>query len=259
MATRGIGWILAAVGGLLGGGTASPQEAAERPERPNQTTLVRTWQEGVPIRVRVPLATDTHEVMSAVTFPEGGIQAAITGWSPNALTAIQKGSILFLRLARKSEGQLNVIGDSGTHYLLYLEAVAPEDRGAYDAYLKIVRPDHPSPKPREAGPERGKLRGPLELIRAMRMGESRQGTRILRARGEVLYSSQELQLRLLFVYEEPGAWGRIYEVRNLSDRKFALDASRFRAAEGTLLLSALRENLIPPGGVSRLYTVYWRP
>jgi hypothetical protein len=201
--------------------------------------------------------------MSAISFPETGIQAAVTGWGPNTLTAIQKGSFLFLRLSRKTEGQLSVIGDSGTAYLLKLEAVDPKDPGSYDAYVKIVRPSVPTPasgtKAQASAPERGKPRGGLELIRAMRMGDRREGARVLRAKGETLYSGYDVELRLLFVYEESSLVGRIYEVRNLSARKLALDASRFRAQEGTLILSGLRENVIPPGGSSRLYTVFWRP
>jgi hypothetical protein len=253
---------------LAGGGSAYPQEEKRSPapavsSRDTGTPPeVRLWKEGATIRIRVPLATESHEVMSAVAFPETGIQAAVTGWSQNTLTAIQKGNFLFLRLSRKSEGQLNVIGDSGTHYLLYLETADAKDPSGYDPFVKIVRPGEPSKAPgkaREAGPDRGKPRGALDLIRSMRLGEPREGARVLRAKGEVLYSGYDVELRLLFVYEESSYVGRIYEVRNLSGRKLALDASRFRAAEGALILSALRENVIPPGGISRLYTVFWRP
>lgn len=258
--------LLAAAASVLFGGRAYPQDPKEH-QLPNpihlasKTPLIRTWEEGVPIQIRVPVASDTHEVMSAVAFPESGIQAAITGWGQSTLTAIQKGSFLFLRLSRKSEGQLSVLGESGTHYLLYLEAVDPKDPGAYDSYVKVVRPSILAAKPTpvaRGSADRGKPRGALELVRAMRLGESREGARILRAKGETLFSGYDIELRLLFVYEESSYVGRIYEVRNLSGRKLALDASRFRPQEGILILSALRENLIPPGGVSRLYTVFWR-
>jgi hypothetical protein len=268
MAKNRRGWLLAALAGVLGGGAAYPQDEKEaRPTLPSVTParapLVRVWEEGVPVRIRVPVATEAHEVMSAIAFPEGGIQAAITGWGQNTLTAIQKGSFLFLRLSKKSEGQVSVIGESGIHYLLYIEAADPQVPDRYDAFVKIVRPGAENPKagakPQTAAPDRGKPRGALDLIRAMRLGEPREAARILRANGETLYSGYDIELRLLFVYEESAFVGRIYEVRNLSGRKLAIDASRFRPKEGTLILSALRENVIPPGGVSRLYTVYWRP
>ena len=251
---------------LAGGSAGYPQDEtcpAAPAAIPARAPLVRNWEEGVPLRIRVPVASPAREVMSAIAFPETGIQAAITGWGPNTLTSIQRGNILFLRLAQKTEGQLSAIGDSGTHYLLYLEAADPQDPSAYDAYVKIVRPSadagKPGAKAQAGGGDRGKPRGALDLIRAMRLGEPREGARILRTKGEVLYSGYDIELRLLFVYEESSYVGRIYEVRNLAVRKLALDASRFRAAEGVLILSALRENVIPPGGVSRLYTVYWRP
>jgi len=240
-----------------------PSEALPAPSREPRPSEARVWKEGVPIRIRVPLANESHEVLSAVSFPETGIQAAVTGWSQSTLTAIQKGGFLFLRLSRKSEGQLSVIGESGTHYLLYLESAEAQPSDAYDAFVKIVRPatdqGKPASRPREGAPERGKPRGALDLIRSMRLGDAREGARILRAKGEILYAGQDLELRLLFVYEEPSYVGRIYLVRNLSCRKLALDASRFRPAEGTLILSALRDNVISPGGDSRLYTVFWRP
>jgi hypothetical protein len=258
--------VLVGLGCLVGGGVAHPQDESRSPgpaALPAKAPLVRVWEEGVPIKVRVPVATPAREVLSAVAFPESGIQAAITGWGPSTLTAIQKGNFLFLRLSQKTEGQLSAIGESGTHYLLYLEATDPQDPNSYDAYVKIVRPNvepaKAATKAREGAPDRGKPRGALDLIRAMRLGELREGARVLRAKGELLYSGTDIELRLLYVYEESSYVGRIYEVRNLSARRLALDASRFRPAEGTLILSALRENVIPPGGVSRLYTVFWRP
>jgi len=223
---------------------------------------VREWKEGAEIRLRVPLATESHELMCAVSFPETAIRSAVTGWGEGTLTSVQKGNFLFLRLSKRAEGQLNVIGESGTHYLLYLEAVDAKAPGGYDAFVKIIRPPptaEATPARKPANADRPKPKGALDLIRAMRLGAPRESTRILRAKGELVYSSSDVELRLLFVYQSSSYVGRIYEVRNLSDRKLALDASRFRAAGDDLVLSGLRENVIPPGGVSRLYTVFWRP
>jgi hypothetical protein len=223
---------------------------------------VREWKEGAQILLRVPLATESHELMCAVSFPETAIRSAVTGWGEGTLTSVQKGNFLFLRLGKRVEGQLNVIGESGIHYLLYLEAVDAKAPGGYDAFVKIVRPlppDGGEPARRLNQADRPKPKGALDLIRAMRLGARREGMRIRRAKGELVYSSPEVELRLLFVCQSSSYVGRIYEVRNLTDRKLALDASRFRAAGDDLVLSGLRENVIPPGGVSRLYSVYWRP
>lgn len=258
-------FLCTSLGLLLTLGAARAQEGvnAPGPSRPTEAaSQLREWKEGKEVRLRVPVASDTLELMSAVSFPETGIRSAVTGWGQSALTAIQKGNLLFLRLSKKAEGQLNVIGDSGTHYLLYLEAVDPKAPGGYDAFVKIVRPDQAtadSGKAQAGRHERPKPKGALDLIRVMRLGERREGTRILRAKGELVYSSDDVELRLLFVYEAPPYLGRIYEVKNRSARKLALDASRFRAEGVDLILSGLRENVIPPGGVSRLYTIFWRP
>src|SRR5687767_11083901 len=100
---------------LLAGGARGQETAAPHgPAMPPVTaTKTREWKEGVEIRLRVPLATETHEVMCAVAFPESAIRSAVTGWGENTLTSVQKGNFLFLRLSKRAEGQLNVIGESG--------------------------------------------------------------------------------------------------------------------------------------------------
>jgi hypothetical protein len=92
----------------------------------------------------------------------------------------------------------------------------------------------------------------------MRVGAHLEGARILRAKGEVLLVQPEIEIRLLFVYENAPYLGRIYEVRNLTSRKLALDASRFRALGETLILSGLRENIVPAGSSTRFYTIFWK-
>src|SRR5258706_9378007 len=113
--------------------------------------------------------------MTAVAFPETGIRSAVTGWGQSALTAIQKGNLLFLRLSKKAEGQLNVIGDSGTHYLLYLEAVDGKAAGGYDAFVKIVRPPAEGPDPplapKGTHAPRPQPKGTLDPVRLMRLGD----------------------------------------------------------------------------------------
>jgi hypothetical protein len=261
----GLPHILGALASVLlaGGARGQEPEASPRSAAPPRTLeRTREWKEGIEIRLRVPLATETHEVMCAVSFPESAIRSAVTGWGESTLTAIQKGSFLFLRLSKRAEGQLNVIGESGIHYLLYLEAVDATAPGGYDSFVKIVRPSPAAEGEalrKLAKGERAKPKGALDLIRSMRLGDRREGIRILRAKRELIYSSPDVDLRLLFVYQTSSYVGRVYEVRNLSGRKLAIDASRFRVAGDDLILSGLRENVIPPGGVSRLYTVFWRP
>ena len=256
-------FLLLGISTLAGANEQSAGLGAVAPQgEPRTSPRIMEWKEGSELRVRVPIATDKLEAMSTIAFPEDGIGAAVTGWAPSSITAVQKGGYLFLKLTKKSAGQLNVIGESGTHYLLYLEGVAPEDPAGYDSFVKITRPKQGAPAPaplaKAKSGDRPKPKGALELMRAMRVGARPEGARILRAKGEVLLVHPEIEIRLLFVYEHAPYVGRIYDVRNLTSRKLALDASKFRALGETLVLSGLRENVVSAGGSTRFYTVFWK-
>src|SRR5204863_5767127 len=83
--------------------------------RRRHTRSLRDWSSDV-------CSSDLRECMTTLSFPEESIETAVTGWGEGEITAIQKRGLLFLRLAKKTEGQLNVIGGSGTHYLFYLRS-----------------------------------------------------------------------------------------------------------------------------------------
>src|SRR5205823_1642634 len=59
------------------------------------------WNEGTAIPLRVPVAATGKEFMTSVSFPEEGIETAVTGWKDGEITAVQKRGLLFLRLAKK--------------------------------------------------------------------------------------------------------------------------------------------------------------
>ena len=236
-------------------GAGAAQAEASPPAKPPGLSV--EWREGLPIRVRVPVASASHQLMTTVAFPEETIEAAITGWGESDITAVQKRGLLFLRLAKKSEGQLNVLGGSGTHYLLYLTGVDDPASGAYDTYVRIrrdaVRAADPLPRPKEKRPT-----GSLELLQAMRLGLRPEGGKILRANRELAYESQAIEIRLLYVYDTGSYSGHVYEVTNRTGVRQAVDASRFRAKESRLILSGLRENLLEPKAATRLYSVFWK-
>jgi hypothetical protein len=216
------------------------------------------WKEGAAIQVRVPVATPAREFMTTLAFPEDTIETAITGWKDGEITAVQKRGLLFLRLAKKSEGQLSVIGGSGTHYLLHLRGVENPEPGLFDDYLKIARPG--IARPEAALPKRATHRpsGALELIQSMRLGLHPEGVKILRAKRELAYESQALEIRLLYVYDAQSYRGLIYEVTNPTGERQALDASRLRGKGTALILTALRENVLPAKSTTRLYAVTWK-
>ncbi len=82
------------------------QEKPRTPALPEQGTVPTTeaagsgveWKEGVPIPVRIPVASPAREFMTTVAFPEESIDMAITGWADGEITAVQKRGLLFLRL-----------------------------------------------------------------------------------------------------------------------------------------------------------------
>ncbi len=216
------------------------------------------WKEGTAIPLRVPVAATGKEFMTSVSFPEEGIETAVTGWKDGEITAVQKRGLLFLRLAKKSEGQLNVIGASGAHYLLYLKGVENPEAGSFDDYLKIQRKEdlRPSdPLPKRANHRPG---GALELIQAMRLGLHPEGVKILRAKRELAYESSTLEIRLVYVYDGQSYRGMIYDVKNLSEERQAVDSSHLRGQGTALILTALRENVIAPQATTRLYAVTWK-
>ena len=62
-------------------GSARAQEEGPGPSRPTEaSSQLREWKEGKEIRVRVPVASEPHELMSAVAFPEAALRSAVTGW-----------------------------------------------------------------------------------------------------------------------------------------------------------------------------------
>lgn len=227
------------------------------PGAPESAARSVEWKEGVAIQVRIPVATPTRELMTTIVFPEESIETAITGWGDGDITAVPKRGLLFLRLARKSEGQLNVIGASGTHYPLYLKGVGGAEPEEYDSYIRIRKKDEKPadaiPRPRAPRPTAS-----LELLQAMRLGLRPEGVRILRAKRELVYESSALEVRLVYVYDAQSYRGLIYEIRNTTNERQSVDASRLRGKGTALILTALRDNVLEPKTATRLYAVAWK-
>jgi hypothetical protein len=238
--------------------TVLPEGSASPSASPPAAARTVEWKEGVTIPVRVPVAGPSRELLTTLSFPEESIETAIAGWQEGEITAIQKRGLLFLRMTKRSEGQLNVIGSSGTHYLLLLQGIEPQDGATYDSYLKIRKKDPAGST--EALPKRTVRRpsGAVELLQAMRLGLHPEGVRILRAKRELALESPTLEIRLLYVYDGAAYRGYLYEVKNVSALRQAVDASRLRGKVTALVLSSLRENVLEPGSVTRLYALTWK-
>ena len=236
-------------------GKPPTKETAKAPQAAEEVLTV-AWKEGVAIRVRIPVAGPDRKCMTTIAFPEDKIETAVSGWGEE-LTAVDNGGRLFLRLSKKSEGELGVIGTSGTHYLLYLVGVEEPKPSAYDRYVRVTKADD---RPSNALPKRAQRRptGAIALLQAMRLGLRPEGGRILRAAGEPAFQSETIETSLAYVYQTPDFTGYIYDLENRTEVGQAVDASRIKAKQGTLVLSSLRENVVPARGKTRLYAVFWR-
>lgn len=192
-----------------------------------------------PIEVRVPVSTEKDHRTTVVTFPEESLEALVAGWNEGDLSVERRRENLFIKLLRKSEGDLHVLGGSGTLYRL---AVRPAE-GAGDGRVRILAP-------------RDKARGApeaIELIRTMRLGRRPAEGAVLQASG-ILYDSPEFSARMAYVYESTACRGFVVRVENVSADPRRLDLSRFVGRD--LVLAGAREMVVPPGGKTLLYLVF---
>lgn len=193
------------------------------------------------IEVRVPVSADGSNRATVVSFPEETLEALVAGWNENDLSIERRRENLFIKLLRRAEGDVHVLGGSGRLYRLAVRAA----EGAYDGRVQIL-----APKAKErATPE------PIELIRAMRLGR-RPAEGVVRQSDEVLYRSAEIAARLAYVYETLSYRGHVMRVENVSDAPVRLDPSRFVGRD--LVLAGAREMLLKPGEHTLLYLVFWK-
>lgn len=192
------------------------------------------------VEILVPVAGETKHVSTVVTFPEESIEALVAGWNEEDLSLERRRERLFVKLLRRAEGDLHVLGASGTLYRLYVRA----GEKVYDGQVRIVRPGKEPSKPTS-----------VDLIRAMRTGRVPEGATVRRAAG-VVRRDARAEWTARFVYDTDFHRGYVIEVRNLSDGPLRLDLSRFRG-EGLDLAGAGRL-VVEPGASTRIYLVYWK-
>ena len=194
-----------------------------------------------PIELRVPVTTDARHPATVVTFPEESLEALVAGWNEGDLSVERRRQNLFVKLLRRSEGDLHVLGASG---MLYRLAVRPSE-GAYDGQVRILPPAASG----RTEPE------PVELLRAMRLGRVPARGTVLRAE-EAVYESPEIAARMAYVYDAPSYRGFVVRVENVSARSQSLDPSRFVGRD--LVLVGARDLLLRPGERTLLYLVFWK-
>ena len=191
------------------------------------------------VEVRVPVSSDARHPAAVVSFPEESLEALVAGWNEGDLSIERRRENLFLKLLRRAEGDLHVLGASGTLYRL---SVKPAD-GAYDGRVRIVA----------ARPKAEREPAPLELIRAMRLGRKPPETSVLRAEGP-LYAGPDVAARAAYLYDASEYRGFVIRVENVSTSSVRLDPSRFSGK--LLVLAGAREMLLAPGAKTLLYLVF---
>lgn len=195
-----------------------------------------------PVELRIPVSGESQHRATVVTFPEDSLEALVAGWNEGDLSVERRGENLFLKLLRRAEGDLHVLGVSGRLYRL---TVRPAEGAAYDGHVRITAPprsEKPPPLP-EA----------IQLIRAMRLGRRPSQGEVRRAAG-LLHRTERIAVTLVYLYETDACRGYVARVENLSKEPVRLDPSRFTAPE--LALVGARETLLRPGEKTHLYLVF---
>lgn len=213
--------------------------ALQESNNPAQTRTV-LWNDSG-IAVRIPLSTPDWTAGTAILFPEESLDSIVVSWKEEALSLERNRNILFLKLLKPAEGEIHVLGGSGTLYRIWVKPVSPKD--PYDAQVRIERP-----APREKSPTPS-----LELIRAMRTRELPPGIQV-RSADQTLQRTPESEIQLRLLYDSPTYQGYTLVLRNTSRDPLRVDPSRF-TAEGLVLIGAA-EMLLPPGGETELYLIF---
>lgn len=194
-----------------------------------------------PIELRVPVSTDTEHRATVVTFPEESLEALVAGWNEGDLSIERRRENLFLKLLRKSQGDLQVLGASGT---LYRFSIVATD-GAYDGHVRLLPPKEQKRQVPES----------VELLRAMRLGRRPPEGAVLRA-DQPLTVAPGLAAKVAYVYESTTYRGFVVRIENTAGFAQRLDPSRFQSKD--LVLAGAREMLLPAGERTLLYLVFWK-
>lgn len=219
----------------------SAQEAAGR-------TVIHRAGESIPIAI--PLSDAARHRVTILSFPEP-VARAFVPWSEDDISIETDGREVVLKLLRAVEGDLAFRGRSGT---LYQIRVSMAKGGGEDDFVRIVLPKE---KPEASSLPAPVKSGAIELLRAMRLGEIPSNAKVTAAPESILHESTEVSVRPRLLYATESHDGLVLELLNRRrDGNFRVDLSQFTAER--LVLVGARELVIPPGGSTRLYLVFWK-
>lgn len=229
------------------------EESKEAPLNPRVPAREPLY-DGNPIVVNVPVSRNGSALVTVVQIPEETIKTILVHLDNEELSLEQNGSKIFIKLLKRSEGFLDVVGESETLYRLLIK---PVPGGMYDSTVKIlpaaIGNKAPNPKKVDARPRA--TPEALKLLRAMRLSEGLASADIA-SFDALLFRDEVVEARTLYIYETPTLVGYICRLSNLSDEALRLDLTRF-AGPG-LVASATRDFVLKAKGETILYFVYRR-
>ena len=180
-----------------------------------------------PVEIRVSVSSESVHRATVVRFPEDSLEALVAGWNEGDLSIERRRENLFIKLLRKAQGDIHVLGASGTLYRL---RIVPAEE-AYDGQVRLMLPKDA----RREVPES------IDLIRAMRLGRRPAQGSVLRT-DQSIHVSDGWDAKVLYVYESSTYRGFVVRVESLSAGPQRLDPSRFMARD--LVLVALFERWV---------------
>ncbi len=235
-----LAWLAVAVGAAI---------AQDSPAAGGSRTAA--LKDGEALRLRMAVATEDANRTTAVAFPEESIESVVSGWKDGDLSFEREKGTLILKLHRKAEGSLIVVGASGRQYRLYVEPAA--EGKDYDGHVRILGGIAADEKPKARA---GKAPGSLELVRAMRLSRRPDGGAVYEGSHETIVKTGGLEASLEWVYVTDAYVGYVLSAKNVLDRQASVDVTRLAADD--LVLAGSRDQTVDAGGVTKLYLVFWR-
>ena len=193
------------------------------------------------VEIRLPIADAEHHAACVITFPEDSIEAIVASWNEGDISLERRRECLFVKLLKKVEGDLHVVGASGTLYRLYLRPGVKD----VDAHVRIVKP----------ATEKRAAMTSIELVRAMRRGAAPDWATVKNCETP-LGSAGGCDYVGRYVYEATHYVGFVVELVNKADGPRRVDPSKFVAKD--LVLVGARETVVDAGKSTLLYLVFWR-
>jgi hypothetical protein len=210
--------------------------------------------DGNHIEVRIPVARVGTGYVTVVELPEKAIKNVLVHFKDDEISLEHVESKVFVKLLKRAEGYLDVVGTSGTLYRLL---VRPVTGGAFDGTVRVKCGRE---KPALSGPEaknNSKRSTPeaLQLVRAMRLSQGMDGVDVFSI-DQVLDRDDSIEARAVYVFETPRMVGYVVKFTNLGNEAIRVDLSRF--AGPTLVAAATREFVVEGKKHTYLYFVFGR-